>query len=100
MEVYLHYHVTDKCPHMILSGRDPQKISRRASATINWNHPFSFSRSATGADSADCAMYVYEARDVLCGRYIGKAIQNLLLDEELEKRQGRTKFVRNWRAAA
>ena len=36
--------------------------------------------------------YVYEARDVLCGRYISKAIQNLLLDEELEKRQGRTKI--------
>ena len=26
-----------------------------------------------------------------------EAIQNLLLDKELEKRQGRTKFVRNWR---
>ena len=48
MEGYLHYHVTDKCPHVTRSGRDPQKISLRASATINWNHPFSFSRSATG----------------------------------------------------
>ena len=27
MEVYLHYHVTDKCPHVIRSGRDPQKFS-------------------------------------------------------------------------
>ena len=27
MEVYLHYHVTDKCPHVIRSGRDPQNFS-------------------------------------------------------------------------
>ena len=27
MEVYLHYHVTDKCPHVTSSGRDPQKFS-------------------------------------------------------------------------
>ena len=27
MEVYLHYHVIDKCPHVTRSGRDPQKFS-------------------------------------------------------------------------
>ena len=100
MEVYLPYHVTDKCPHVTRSGRDPQKIFRRASATINWNHPFSFSRSATASTQAISSSSNDESSDgerslPASKRYKGSSIQ----DDEIARstrHEPKDKFRSKW----